>query len=123
MAAQMMCAEMAEVPWGSTWWSQVLRFLRQLVDMPCNGLHARILQENVHDALADLLCGNWAAGIQKKYVSLGVRSPFSAVSVQAIEAPLFRQKMCDDDKSQCANLHVSPPAAPAAGAKLCTFLR
>ena len=52
-----------------------------------------------------------------------MRSPFSADGVQAIEAPLFRQKMCGEYKSQWANLHVSPRTAPAARAKLCTYLR
>ena len=48
---------------------------------------------SAHAETQEIRMAERAAGIQKKYVSLGMSSPFSAVGVQAIEAPLFRQKM------------------------------
>ena len=123
VAAQAIFAEIAENPWVGAWWSQVLRLLQQLADLPHDSLHADVLRENVHDALADPLCGNWAAGIHKQYIALGMRSPFSAAGVQGIEAPLFRQRLGAEYKSVWANLHVSPRTAPKKGVKLCTYLR
>ncbi len=41
-----------------------------------DALHAEILRDNVHDARMDPSCGNWAAGVDKMYSSLGMQSPF-----------------------------------------------
>ena len=109
VAAHTIFAELAEVPWVGAWWSQVLRFLHQLADMPHDSLHADVLRENIHDALADPLRGSWAAGVHKKYTSLGMQPPFTAAGVRAIDAPLFRQKMGDEYKSVWAGVPAHCP--------------
>ena len=116
-------AELAEVPWEGTWWSQVLRFLQQLAQLSNDSLHAEILKDNMHDAQSDPHCGNWAAGVQKKYIELGMPAPFSSGRLQPVNGPVFRQRLGQQYKSVWAGLHISPRTAPSSGAKKCTYLR
>ncbi len=60
-------AELAEAPWQRTWWSQVLRFMHRLDSMDEGSLHPDILSDNIHDALGNPGCCNWAAGVQKQF--------------------------------------------------------
>ncbi len=69
-------AELDEVPWVGSWWSQILGFLHKLGNLAGDALHAEILRDNVHDAQMDPSCGNWAAGVDKMYSSLGMQSLF-----------------------------------------------
>ena len=69
VAAPIVYAELAGAPWVGLWWSQVLHFTQTLVELDADSLHVRILLDNGHDAQADPLCGNWAAGVPKQYSS------------------------------------------------------
>ncbi len=60
-------AELDEVPWVGSWWSQILGFLQKLGDLASDALHAEILRDNVHDAQVDPSCGNRAAGVDKSW--------------------------------------------------------
>ena len=122
VAAAIIHAELAEVPWVVFWWSQVLRCIQSLAKLDLGSLHARLLLDNVHDARADPLCGNWAAGIQKQYSTLGMLSPFGGQGIRAVDAPIFRQKFAHDHSRVWAHLHVLARTAPSARAKYCTYL-
>ncbi len=56
-------------------------------------LHLDILSDNIHDALGNPGCCNWAAGIQKQLASLGVPSLFSG-SVFAMLITLLFARPC-----------------------------
>ncbi len=116
-------AELAEAPWQRTWWSQVLRFMHRLDSMDEGSLHPDILSDNIHDALRNPGCCNWAAGVQKQFASLGVPSPFSGGRVRNVDHLAFRKAMLARDVSVWGGLHISPRGAPSKGAKLCTYLR
>ncbi len=116
-------AELAEAPWQRTWWSQVLRFMHRLESMDGGSLHPDILSDNIHDALCNPGCCNWAAGVQKQFASLGVPSPFSGGRVRNVDHLAFRKAMLARDMSVWGGLHISPHGAPYKGAKLCTYLR
>ena len=116
-------AELAEAPWQRTWWSQVLRFMHRLDSMDEGSLHPDILSDNIHDALCNPGCCNWAAGVQKQFASLGVPSPFSGGRVRNVDHLAFRKAMLARDMSVWGGLHISPRGAPSKGAKLCTYLR
>ncbi len=116
-------AELAEAPWQRTWWSQVLRFMHRLDSMDGGSLHPDILSDNIHDALCNRGCCNWAAGVQKQFASLGVPSPFSGGRVRNADHLAFRKAMLARDMSVWGGLHISPRGAPSKGAKLCTYLR
>ncbi len=107
-----------------TWWSKILRFFKQLSNLPDSALRAQISRDKVHDARSDPSCGNWAAGVHKKYLSLGMQPPcVGQAGVRALDPVIFRQKMGDEYKRVWADLHVSPRMAPSAGAISCTYLR
>ncbi len=75
---------------------------------------------NVHDARVDPSCGNWAAGVDKMYSSLGMQSPFLGLAgVGAVNPHTFRRNMGDAYKRNWAGLHDSPRTAPSARAKSC----
>ncbi len=116
-------AELAEAPWQRTWWSQVLGFMHRLDSMDEGSLHPDILSDNIHDALGNPGCCNWAAGIQKQFASLGVPSPFSGGRIRNVDHLAFRKAMLARDMSVWGGLHISPRGAPSRGAKLCTYLR
>ncbi len=116
-------AELAEAPWQRTWWSQVLRFMHRLDSMDEGSLHPDILSDNIHDALGNPRCCNWAAGVQKQFASLGVPSPFSGGRIRNVDHLAFRKAMLARDMSVWGGLHISPRGAPSKGAKLCTYLR
>ena len=105
------------------WWSQVVRFMQQLANLADGSLHSDILRDNVRDACSDPLCGNWAAGVRKRYLSLSMQSPFTSAGVCAVDAPTFQKKLSDEYKLVWAGLHVSPRTAPTARAKFCTYFR
>ncbi len=67
-------AELAETLWHRTWWSQILDFMHRLDSMDEGSLHPDILSDNIHDALGNPECCNWAAGLQKQSASLGLPS-------------------------------------------------
>ncbi len=50
LPAHLILAELDEVPWAGSWWSQILGFLRTLGNLAGYALHAEILRDNVHDA-------------------------------------------------------------------------
>ncbi len=109
-------AELDEVPWVGSWWSQILGFLQKLGNLAGDALHAEILRDNVHDARMDPSCGNWAAGVDKMYSSLGMQSPFlGPAGVGAVNPHTFRRNMSDAYKRNWAGLHDSPRTAPSAG--------
>ncbi len=113
-------AELDEVPWVGSWWSQILGFLQKLGNLAGDALHAEILRDNVHDARVDPSCGNWAAGVDKMYSSLGMQSPFlGPAGVGAVDPHTFRRNMGDAYKRNWAGLHDSPRTAPSARAKSC----
>ncbi len=85
---------------------------------------ALVLAINVHDARVDPSCGNWAAGVDKMYSSLGMQSPFlGPAGVGAVDPHTFRRNMGDAYKRNWAGLDVSHCTAPSARAKSCTYLR
>ncbi len=101
-------------------------------------LHPDILSDNIHDALGNPGCCNWAAGVQKQFASLGVPSPFSGGRIRNVDhlafrkdvvnfllllLLAFRKAMLARDMSVWGGLHISPRGAPSKGAKLCTYLR
>ncbi len=72
-----------------------------------------ILRDNVHDARMDPSCGNWAAGVDKMYSSLGMQSPFlGPAGVGAVDPHTFRRNMGDAYKRNWAGLHDSPRTDP-----------
>ena len=71
--------------------SQVLRLLQQLAELPSDSFCAEMFKDNMHDAQDNPFCGNWAAGIHKKHLDLGMQLPFAFDGVQAISAHIFRQ--------------------------------
>ncbi len=111
-------AELAEDPWQRTWWSQVLGFMHRLDSMDEGSLHPDILSDNIHDALGNPGCCNWAAGIQKQFAcaSLGVPSPFSGGRICNVDHLAFRKAMLARDMSVWGGLHISPRGAPSRGA-------
>ncbi len=92
-------AELAEAPWQRTWWSQVLRFMHGLNSMDEGSLHPDVLSDNIHDALGNPGCCNWAAGVQKQFASLGVPSPFSGGRIRNVDHLAFRKAMLARDMS------------------------
>ncbi len=46
------------------------------ISMDEGNLHPDLLRDNSHDALGNLGCCNWAAGVQKQVAGLGVASPY-----------------------------------------------
>ncbi len=69
-------------------------------------------------------CGNWAAGVDKVYSSLGMQSPFLGPAVVgAVDPHTFGRAMDDAYKRNWAGLHDSPRTSPSARAKSCTHLR
>ncbi len=92
-------AELAEAPWQRTWWSQVLGFMHRLDSMDEGSLHPDILSDNIHDALGNPGCCNWAAGVQKQFASLGVPSPFSGGRIRNVDHLAFRKAMLARDMS------------------------
>ena len=84
-------AELAEAPWQRTWWSQVLGFMHRLDSMDEGSLHPDILSDNIHDALGNPGCCNWAAGIQRQFASLGVPSPISGGCIRNVDHLAFRK--------------------------------
>ncbi len=123
ISPQVIFAELAEAPWQRTWWSQVLGFMHRLDSMDEGSLHPDILSDNIHDALGNPGCCNWAAGVQKQFASLGVPSPFSGGRIRNVDHLAFRKAMLARDMSVWEGLHISPRGAPSRGAKLCTYLR
>ncbi len=91
-------AELAEAPWQRTCWSQVLCFMphvrHRLDSMDEGSLHPDILSDNIHDALGNPGCCNWAAGIQKQFASLGVPSPFSGGRIRNVDHYSDHQHIC-----------------------------
>ena len=116
-------AELAEAPWQRTYWSQVLGFMHRLDSMDEGSLHPDILSDNIHDALGNPRCCNWAAGVQKQFASLGVPSSFSGGRIRNVDYHAFRKAMLARDMSVWEGLHILPRGAPSRGAKLCTYLR
>ncbi len=126
ISPHMIFAELAEAPWQRTWWSQVLGFMHRLDSMDEGSLHPDILSDNIHDALGNPGCCNWAAGIQKQFAILGVPSPFSGSRIRNVDHLAFRKAMLARDMSAWGGLHILPRGAPSRGtrgAKLCTYLR
>ncbi len=109
--------------WQRAWWSQVLGFAHRLAGMPEGSLHADILNDNVLDAVQSPSIDNWAAGVQRQYVSLGLPSPFLSGKIQNLDVHGFQQAMLAREKAVWDGLHVSPRTAPSARAKLCTYFR
>ncbi len=87
-----------------------------------------MLRDNVHDARMDPSCGNWAAGVDKMYYSLGMQSHFLGPAwvphVGAVDPHAFRENMDDAYKlkGNWARPHDSPRTAPSARTKSCTYL-
>ncbi len=54
--------------------------MHRLDSMAEGSLHHDALSDNIHDALGDpgWILGNWAAGIQEQYASLGMMSTLSS---------------------------------------------
>ncbi len=93
--------------------------LQKLGNLAGDALHAEILRDNVHDAWVDPSCGNWAAGVDKMYFSLGMQSPFlGPAGVGAVDPHTFRRNMGDAYKRNWAGLHDSPRTAPSVCANL-----
>ncbi len=116
-------AELAEAPWQRTWWSQVLGFMHRLDSVEEGSLHPDILSDNIHDASGHPGFGNWAAGIQDQFGSLGMPSPFSGGRIRHVDHQAVCKAMPARDVSIWGGLHISPNGAPSRGAKLCTYLR
>ncbi len=91
----------------------------RLDSMAEGSLHRDILDDNLRDALGNPGCCNWAAGVQKRYASLGMASPFSGGSVHNIDGPAFRKAMLAQHMSFREGLHISPRGAPSQGAPIC----
>ena len=111
VSAPIVFAGLAEVPWQRTWWLQVVGFMQRLANMYQASLHAKILSDNILDALQAPSFDNWAAGVHRQY-SLGMAIPF-----------LGGRAMLDRESEVWAGLHISPCLAPSKKAKLCTYLR
>ncbi len=92
-------AELAEGLWQQTWWSQILGFMHRLDSMDEGNLHPDILSDNIHDALGNPRCCNWAAGIQKQFASLGVLSPVSGGRIRNVDHLAFCKAMLARDMS------------------------
>ncbi len=92
-------AELAEGPWQRTWWSQVLGFIHRLDSMDGWSLYPAILSDNIHDALGDSGCCNWAARKQKHFASLGVPSPFSGGRIRNVDHLAVRKAVLPRDMS------------------------
>ena len=97
--------------------------MQRLANMPQARLHAEILSDNILDALQTPGFENWAAGVQKRYTSLGMASPFLGGRIQFVDAFGFQRAMLDRENEVWAGLNISPRSAPSKKAKLCTYLR
>ncbi len=116
-------AELAEVPWQRTWWSQVLRFMHRLDSMDEGSLHPDILSDNIHDALGNPGCCNWAAGVQKPFASRWVcHLPFQ-VARFAMLIPLLFARSCWPETCLCGKAftfrHVLLPLKVPSFAPIC----
>ena len=80
--------------------------MHRLDSMDEGSLHPDILSDNIHDALGNPGCCNWAAEIQKQFASLGVPSPFSGGRIRNVDHHAFRKAMLARDMSVC------PPPPP-----------
>ncbi len=85
-------------------------------------LHPNILRDNIHDALGNPGCCNWAAGIHEQFASLGVPFLLSGGGICNVDHLAFRKAMLARDMSVWKGLEMSPRGAPSRGAKLCTYL-
>ncbi len=86
-------------------------------------LHPDNLSDNIHDALGNPGCCNWAAGLQNQFAGLGMPSPLLGGRIRNVDQLAFRKAMLARDMSVWDGLHISPRGAPSLGAKLCTYLR
>ncbi len=85
-----------------------------------------ILSDNIHDALCNPGCCNWAAGVQKQFASLGVPSPFSGGRTRNVDHHAFRKAMLARDMSVWGGLqfcHVVLPLRVPSFAPICGGLR
>ncbi len=95
--------------------------MHRLDSMDEGSLHPDILSDNIHDALGNPGCCNWAAGIQKQFASLGVPSLVSGGRIRNVDHLAFARLCCP--RHVCLGGSISPRGAPSRGAKLCTYLR
>lgn len=115
--------EFAERPWLDTWWCRTLGFMRRLLGMPQGSLHLDILQDNIADAHQRSSCTNWAKGVERQFLGLGMGSPFTSTGIGALDSHGFMDRMVKKHCTVWAGLHESPRTAPSNGAKLCTHHR
>ena len=91
--------------------------------MPQASLHARILSNNILDALQANGFDNWVPGVQRQYTSLNMASPFLGGRIQFVHAFGFQRAMLARESEVWAGLHISARSALSKKAKLCTYLR
>ena len=111
----------AERPWLDTWWSFLLGFMRRLSVLPDDSLHLHVLRDNIADAKGPLPCANWARGIEVKFATLCMASPFVSSGIGALDSHGSMDRLAGARQRTWDDLHVSPRAAPSTGAKLCTY--
>ncbi len=99
------------------WWSQVLRFMHRLDSMDEGSLHPDILSDNIHDALGNPGCCNWAAALHL---------PFQ-VAVYAMLITLLFARPCRPETCLCGGAftfrHVVLPLRVPSFAPICGGLR
>ena len=113
--------EFAERPWLDSWWSMVLGFMRRLSPLPEGSFHLDILRDNIADARQLLVCTNWATGVDRQFMDLGMGSPFISSGIGAPNGLGFMSRAAKRRERVWENLHVSPRTGPSKGAKLCTY--
>ena len=91
---------------------------RACQDFGCGSLHLDILQDNIADAHQRSSCTNWAKGVERQFLGLGMGSPFTSTGIGALDSHGFMDRMGKKHCTVWAGLHESPRTAPSKGAKL-----
>ncbi len=76
------------------------------------------LSDNIHDALGNPGCCNWATGVQQQCTSVDMTSELTGGCVHNIDHLAFRKAMLVRDMSVWEGLHILPRDTPSEGAKL-----
>ena len=113
--------EFSARPWLATWWPFLLDFVRRLSLLPDDSLHLDILRDNVAGARGLLPCANWARGVEVKFATLAMASPFISSGIGALNSHSFVAKIPEVRQQTWDGLHVARRAAPSKAVKLCTY--
>lgn len=102
------------------WWSQVLGFMRRLLQLPGDSLHGDILKDNITDAGQQSSCSNWAKGIMRQFCSLWMVSAFTSLGIGVVDGHGLWPRW-PSSNMMCGRASDCPRTAPGSEAELCTY--